>query len=131
MDFDVAVCDDDLVDEVSAEAHFCVHSHPLESTREGATDLVDGALELSEGQSLSGFVGHLVDALLNGLQPPLDGSPTTDKLFELDRLLLVGVEKTLALEIGVADLTLQSAQLFLAQMRRLVDLMLLPPCRKE
>jgi len=109
VDFHITVFDDDLVDEVSAKAHLCVHAHDLKPTREGATDLVDIPLELRERYSLSGSVGHLIDGPLDALQPPLDGSPAADKLFELDRLLLIGIDQAPALDVGIADLTFESA----------------------
>jgi len=109
VDFHGAISNDDLVYEVSAKAHLCIHAHALEPTGEGATDLVDIPLELREGHSLSGSVGHLIDGPLDALQPPLDGSPAADKLFEFDRLLLISIDQTPALDFGIADLTFQSA----------------------
>ena len=108
MDFHVIVVDNNLVDEISAKTHPSVHIHSLKPARKGATDLADVPLEIDEGQPLFGFPGQIIDGPLDALEPLLDGSPAGDKLFELDRLLLVGIKETPALALAVADLMLQS-----------------------
>jgi len=90
VDFHVIVVNHNLVDEISANTHPCVHVHSLKPAREGATDLADVPLQICEGQPLNRFRGQVIDDPLDALQPLLDHRPAGDKLFELDRLLAGG-----------------------------------------